>query len=225
MINYLYNNNEWFRAKVNKLWHYKSDTLKGTEFAFVDALGRKYFKFIDDMDIPVIRKGQIQLFLTELSRGLDGNETVMFLDNMEKQIEAALAMPKNVAGVSKYLASLSHLVGEMKLRKENILHPTLLMDMAAVMFIREDENPFEFDRKIHNEKVETFVNDVSERIGLYDFFVQAKLNAYIPYLEQLTQDFKGLYQYLKTKIEAENLAIETYYGTEPNYTHKETTKK
>ena len=76
--------------------------------------------------------------------------------------------------------------------------------MAAVMFIREDENPFEFDRKIHNEKVETFVNDVSERIGLYDFFVQAKLNAYIPYLEQLTQDFKGLYQYLKTKIEAEN---------------------
>ena len=64
MINYLYKNNEWFRAKVNKLWHYKGDTLKGTEFAFVDALGRKYFKFIDDMDIPVIRKGQIQLFLT-----------------------------------------------------------------------------------------------------------------------------------------------------------------
>ena len=47
MINYLYKNNEWFRAKVNKLWHYKGDTLKGTEFAFVDALGRKYFKFID----------------------------------------------------------------------------------------------------------------------------------------------------------------------------------
>jgi hypothetical protein len=224
MINYLYKNSEWFRAKVNKLWHYKSDTLKGTEFVFVDAQGRKYFRFVDDLDIPVIRKGQIQMFLTELSRGLDAGETTMFLDNMEKQIEAALSQPKNIPQVSKYLASLMHLVGEIKLRKDNILHPTLLMDMAAVIYIREDENPFEFDRTIHNEKVATFTKDVSERIGLYNFFVQAKLTAYIPYLKELEQDFKGLYNYLKTKVETENLAIEQFYGTEPNSIPNTTSK-
>jgi hypothetical protein len=224
MINYLYKNSEWFRAKVNKLWHYKSDTLKGAEFAFVDAKGRKYYKFVDDMDIPIIRKGQIQMFLTELSRGLDAAETSMFLNNMEKQIEVALSQPKNVSQVSKYLASLMHLVGEMKLRKDNILHPTLLMDMAAVVFIREDENPFEFDIKLHNEKVHTFKTDVSQRIGLYDFFVQAKLSVYIPYLSELEHDFKGVYNYLKTKIEAENLALEQFYGIEPNFTTNTTNK-
>lgn len=218
MIEYLYHNNQWFRAKVNKLWKHKADLLKGTEFAFADSQGRKYYRYIDDLDIPVIRKGRIQLFLTELSRGLDNNETSMFLNHMESQIEAALSQPKNVSNVSKYLASLMHLVGEMKLRKDNILHPTLLMDMAAIMYIREGENPFEFDQTIHNEKVETFTTDVSERLGLYDFFVLARLDAYIPYLTELQQDFKGLYLFLKTKVEAENLALEQFYGTGQSYT-------
>jgi len=218
MLEYIYHHNQWFRAKVNKLWKHKADPLKGTDFAFVDLQGRKYYRYVDDMDIPVIRKGRIQLFLTELSRGLDGKETAMFLDNMESQLEAALSQPKNVANVSKYLASLMHLVGEMKLRKDNILHPTLLMDMAAILYIREDENPFEFDQALHNKKVETFTSDVSTRLGLYHFFVLARLDAYIPYLPELKQDFKGFYQYLVTKIEAENLALEQYYGTGQNST-------
>ena len=160
-----------------------------------------------------------------MSRGLDSNETAMFLEHMENQIEAALANPKNVTNAAKYLASLMHLVTEMKLRKENILHPVLMMDMAAIMFIREDENPFEFDREIHNEKIHTFTTDVIERIGLYDFFVEARLNVYIPYLAELKRDFKGLYQFLTDKIVALNLAQEQFYGTGQNSTTSPTSKK
>lgn len=219
MIKLLYKHSKWFRATVNKLWTLpQSELLKGTEFAFVDGIGRKYYRYIDDMEIPIIRKGQIQLFVTELSRCLDKDEIGLFMKALETQIEAALSQPKNVAQVSKYLATISHLVTEMKLREDNILHPVLLMDMAAIMFIREDENPFEFNHNLHKEKVETFRNDVSEKIGLYDFFVQARLDAYIPFLKESRQGFKDLYLYLEREIQANNLAIGQLYTTGQNFT-------
>ena len=146
------------------------------DWCFIDSNGKRYYKFIDDMEMPVERYGQIQRLLVELSNCISGPELTMFLSKIMEHLD-----PGGEAGEHKKvrIGEALHLVREMQLREELLLHPDIMMELIAANFIREDENPAKWDEELHQEKIVQFKKD--SQTGLYDFFHNAGLRELTPF--------------------------------------------
>ena len=210
----------WFKPQFIKLafeTQSKKQWLKDTEFAFIDSEGRKYYRFINDMDIPIIRKGNLERLLIEANSKLSRSELNMFLDAMSKTINDVIDtsnQKKKVEGIAKIM----HLIEEMKRREEMIIHPELMFEIVSALYIREDEDPATWDEDIHTKKVSQFKKD--SKAGLYDFFHQSGLATYLPSLPQLKENLPKYmeetlammekhYQYLISILEEDSLKNET----------------
>ncbi len=182
--------------------------------AFVDSNGVKYFKYKDRFNMPVVRLGALQDFLFQLSRKIDKGEMELFIKAMNMLITNAVASLTHADKAVKHLARLQTTLDDMELREKEILHPELMFDVVAVNFIREDENPAQYDEVVHAEKVEQFKKDSAG--GLYDFFYSSSTMEYFPGLELLREDYQELWDYSKTKQSAR---IEALYqiASQQNY--------
>lgn len=174
------------------------------EFCFIDSNGYKYYRYSDDFEIPISRKGHFEKCFLELESCLSGSELQLLLDAMEK----ALAEKDRQGNMKPNIALMGHLVTEIKNRKQLLLHPDIMMDMVACLYIREDENPATIDLEIHTYKVEQFKAD--SRGGLYDFFYSAGLSKYLPYLEKSAEDWGAIFEYSRARITAMNQQMEAY---------------
>lgn len=177
---------------------FKSDRL---EKAFIDSNGVNYYKFTNDFDIPLIRAKELQKKLLKLKSGLSDENLDKFLEAMVKALNG---------GRNPDLARIGHLVTEMKLRQEILIHPDLLMDIVALSYIREDENPSELNKEIHTQKIEQFHKDSKE--GLYDFFYKSGLSKYAPYLSSMEEDWEEYLIESTAKIKAMNKNLNEYLG-------------
>lgn len=169
------------------------------QFAFIDSDGKKYYRFINDEEIPILRKGKLELHLKELQMGLSSDNLSTILEYME------MALGK---GMKPDLPRIGHAIIEMRNRKELLLHPDILFDLVSTLYIREDENPAKIDLDIHSQKTGQFKKDSAG--GLYDFFYSAGLSTYIPYLPQLKEGFEGFYQRQMEKIAAFDAMMNQY---------------
>ena len=165
------------------------------ETIFVDSNGKQYYRYKDDFDIPVLRKGKLEQLIKELGYGISKDEMTLFLDAMEK------ALNKGQADVSK----IGFLVTQMRERKDILIHPEILFEMVTTLYIREDENPALIDEEIHKEKFEQLKKD--SQGGLYDFFYTAGLSTYIPYLTKLEDDWNLYLVKAKRELETQNLFL------------------
>jgi len=199
---------QWFRAYINKLaFNNQKHPHEPNELeeAFVDSNGLKYFKYRDDMETPLVRLQKVQDFLFQLERKLSDKELSKLTEAMKFQMDRALMNSSHIDKMVGYLAKTRAIIDDIALREEYILHPELMFDIVATLYIREDENPAEWSQQLHNEKVDQFKKDSAE--GLYDFFYNAGLNRYLPGLTSLKDDFQQLFNYQKDKIQARNQAI------------------
>ena len=162
------------------------------ETIFVDSNGKRYFRYKDDFDIPILRKGKLEQLIKELGYGISKDEMTLFLDAMEK------ALNKGQADVSK----IGFLVTQMRERKDILIHPEILFEMVTTLYIREDENPALIDEEIHKEKFEQLKKD--SQGGLYDFFYTAGLQTYIPYLTKLEEDWNLYLEKATKELETQN---------------------
>lgn len=146
------------------------------DWCFIDSNGKRYYKFIDDMEMPVERYGQIQRLLVELSNCISGPELKIFLTKIMEHLD-----PGAEEGERKKIriGEAIHLVQEMLLREDLLLHPEIMMEIISASYIREDENPAKWDEELHQEKVAQFRKD--SKTGLYDFFHKPGLAVLIPF--------------------------------------------
>lgn len=158
---------------------------------FVDSNKKSYYVPESDFDLPHERTKALEKKLMMLRAGMSEDEQDLILDTMEKALNS---------GKKSELAMIGHCIIEMRKRKELLLHPDLMMDIVALKYIREDEDPSKIDSEIHMQKVEQFKKDSKD--GLYDFFYRAGLNQYIPYLEKLENDWEEYMIMSKIKIQA-----------------------
>ena len=168
------------------------------EWMFIDSKGRRYYKFIDDMDIPIVRKGQLQKLVMELSNCISGNELIRFLDAMDNMLNP----PEADVQIKINIGRLNVLVSEMKMRKEVLIHPDIMMEIVAAHYIREDENPGDWDEELHREKVKQF--EIDSKGGLYDFFYKASLPELIPFLKYTEVDWNIYMAKAKKSIQVMN---------------------
>lgn len=173
---------------------HKSGTYKEhLVYAFTDSNGRRYFRFdnLKNMPLALLEK------LNELQEQMTCKIPARDLDGWIECVEKALNDEKK----KDKITSVGYWLGVLKERREVLFEPTILTEIAALLYIREDENPCYYNSDLHKEKFEMLWNDSKEGALLYDFFQQSGLNGYIPsvditrenwntYLEQVTDKAK-----------------------------------
>ena len=175
-------------------------------FSFIDSNGMRHYRFIDDLDIPIIRKGQINRLLQELYSCLGADELDKFLDMMEKAVERK----DDEGNLKPDISMIGFCIKEMKQRKEVLIHPDILMELMCAISIREDEAPEKWDEEIHRQKLEQLKKDSKDGSGLHDFFLKLGLKEYIPYLDISKEKWKEFMDQSQTKIKGLNLMAENY---------------
>lgn len=174
---------------------YKPDTMKGLKFALV-CEGHKFYIYQNIFDIPIERMGRIQDLVIQLQRMVSKEELDVFLENMENALNASVS-----GAAVKNLAQIGFLVGEMRKRKEMLIHPDVMMELAGAVLIREDQNPGEWNAEFEQKKVEAFRNAYKGK-ELYDFFVLAGLSQYFPNMEYLEEDWTIFWEMAASRLEA-----------------------
>ena len=76
------------------------------------------------------------------------------------------------------VADIGHMLGALEERRTILLDPALMLEMAALLYIREDEDPTQYSKDLHAEKFKQFNEEKAG--GLYDFFLSAGLSRYLP---------------------------------------------
>jgi hypothetical protein len=148
--------------------------------------GHKFFTFPKNTNLPIERFAEMMALQDLLGAGLSGEEMEKILGLMEQVIAAGITNnPKNVA-------ILNNLIYIMRQRKDGIIHRDLLLNIAAIWIVRDDEPIQSISVDIHNEKLTLF-----ERMSKEDshgFFTALELPILVPLLSMSPQDFKELWE-------------------------------
>lgn len=129
---------------------------------YKDKKGYRYYKYNDTLDMCVLRKGEIEKALIELSYGSD-------FEDVLNELKIAINKPNKQGKMQPDIVGMGYLVNELTDRQTMLLVPDILMKVCANVLLREDENPYIVDQEILAQKVETFKSEI-ERGGLFDFF-------------------------------------------------------
>lgn len=177
----LFLSNKRFEEAARKHLYSAQSKPKDKEFAkmslaFVDSNGVKYYKYDDPMDMPLKRKGKYDEYLKWLSRGLSGEQQIMFLDAMDAAVDECInSMDKG--GRIKNIGKTKALTDEMRRREKLIVHEEIYFRIMSVSYVREDENPAVWDGTIETQKIDQFKQDSAG--GLHDFFMDGPLAQHI----------------------------------------------
>jgi hypothetical protein len=195
MIKFVY---RLFKKELTQMvWDetYKPDRMRGLKFAMV-CEGHKFFVYNNLFDVPIERMGRVQDYIIQLNRVVSNDELANFIQNMEQALFNATSGDK-----VKDLAKIGFLIGELKSRKEMLLHPEIMMELAGALYIREDQDPAEWNDEFEHKKVEMFRKNYTSG-QLYDFFVTAGLSQFFPNFESLEKDWMVLWEQSTARLQA-----------------------
>lgn len=160
----------------------KPITHANLEYVWTDPMyNKQLFRFPKAMNMPLDRMGKLNWYTQFLSKGLSAEEDDLIDDTMLTIIENDAKDPKSTT-----LAKLSALIFERKNRKKLCFHTLIFYNILAVQWVREDENPYEFDEDIHNQKVKSFTEADKSQVGF--FFRQPELNGVLKLLQITHED-------------------------------------
>lgn len=179
--------------------------------AFNDSLGRGYFRFKDIMHMPNPMVEKLQELEMQLHAKIPGRD----LDAWANAFEAELNDEKRKDKATR----AAYWLGVLKERRSVLFDPTILMEIAAFVYVREDEDPFTFNPEIHKEKFDMLWADSKEGKLLHDFFIAGGLSSYLPSDGVTGQNWNQYLEGVMEKIQTFNTRltqISTYVsGLEP----------
>jgi hypothetical protein len=169
------------------------------ESIFTDSNKKRYYKYINDYDIPIQRMNHLQRHIIELGNGLDRNELKMFIEAFKGEInKQPIAFDK-----------IGFLINELELRQDTLVHEDIMFGMVGCLYIREDQNPNIWDEETEQQKIRQFKKDNTK---LSDFFLQAGLGTYIPYLKDMKGTLAEQLEQTNKKREAMMKFFEKNFG-------------
>lgn len=168
---------------------------------FIDSNGKRYFKYNQDSDTPIVRKGKIDESMAMALSKFSEGEMDVFITKGDELCSTALNSLTQEGRIDN-VAKLKAFFEEMKSRQTIPLHPDMMFEVVAYMYIREDEKHDEVDEDIQAQKIIQFKKD--SKGGLRDFFYMAALKEYIPYLNISDEDFQKLVDDCRLLLQASN---------------------
>lgn len=158
----------------------KKKWIEGCELVF-NIEGHNYYRYRDSGKLPLQRLERLQAYVIMLQNRVDKNEFDKLTGIVEKYLQAAIDGLK-AEGKMNNLQNAVYAVQELRSRPTDLMfHPGIMMEIAAVMIIRDDENPFEVNDLILAEKKALF----EKRGNEIDFFLQAGLAEFLPNKDEL----------------------------------------
>jgi hypothetical protein len=148
--------------------------------------------------MPITRFKEVQKHLMKIKSGLSDENLNRIIQKMKEAINR---------GKNPDIATVGHLIIEMEQRQEVIIDPDTLLQLCTLTFIREDEDASVVNEVIQKEKVEQFKNDSAG--GLYDFFYQAGIYQYVPFMKKSQEEWNEYLEHCRVKIEALNKFLES----------------
>lgn len=172
--------------------HYISqrpDKIKASELTFVgmDENGNRYYSW-DELDkIPKCRVDELQnlSLMDEMKLTKDQVFSLCFaiIQNNEKTLAE-----KDQKKAVMMRSQIDALANEIMWRAENLTPSTLILEMAAILCIREDETPDQFTVRIQDEKVKQFKSESDK--GNFFFIEHQAFNSLKPSLVMSGEEFK-----------------------------------
>lgn len=194
-------------AQSNKGPRYK-DKMR---YMFTDSKGHDYFWFEDLNDMPLTMLEKLQELQMQLSAKIPGPDLDGWIEAVEKILNSE---------AKNKLTQVAHFVEALKERRAILFDPVLLMEIAALVYVREDENPCTYSSDLHKEKFDMLWVDSKEGALLYDFFHEGGLRSYMPLKGVTRQEWPQSLKEQMMKIQKFNTILSqvtTYvskYGTE-----------
>jgi len=180
-------------------YSHQSKTYKeNMEFAFIDSQNRKYFAFTDLKKLPLPLLEKLNELQEQLTSKIPGRDLDSWIGKVEEVLNG---------NSEKKITDTGYWLGVLKERRSILFDPTLLTEIAALLYIREDENPCVYNKELHKEKFELLWNDSQKGMKLYDFFQQAGLKGYIPSGNITQVNWEQYLQESMEKIEKFNSAV------------------
>ncbi|HWB62976.1 MAG TPA: hypothetical protein VG603_05640 [Chitinophagales bacterium] len=161
------------------------------EFAFVDSKGKKYYRFNDLKNMPLALLEQLTILQLEIESRIKGPD----LDEWIAHCKAIVSSGSRTA-----VADVGHMLGALEERRTVLLDPVLMLEVAALLYIREDEDPTVYNKDLHREKFIQLNED--QKNTLYDFFVSAGLSRYFPSAGFTPQNWQKFLESQMGQIEA-----------------------
>lgn len=150
-----------------------------TEFTFIDPTGMRYYQYQNLWDMPICRKQKLEILAKEHQEKLSFYDVKLFIEAGEKILEEG----------EKVVPRIGYWLGVMKDKTEKLFHPYTMLEMAACLLIREDQDPSIWDDELEARKIEDFKKWSRQGEGLHAFFMQSGLGIYFPFLESMGKDF------------------------------------
>lgn len=130
--------------------------------------GRTYYMFDDIFTLPTIRGMQALDYYDEFAMRC----TRDFLKAYCTAVDEILSNPKKLD-----LTRLATITGYLKERLDMLPVPEHIYRLASVIFFDESENPYFYDRKYAEQKIEYWKKDPE----MLSFFLQTPLRDLIPF--------------------------------------------
>jgi len=187
------------QEKLNKI---AFDSLKpkpkeftNLEQQFIDSKGRKYYKYYDIFNCSLDRKEQLTTKLTELNARC----SVQDLDQMFLLIKKSIDDGFKGSDYAGCISKIANICEEWRVRREDIqIYSPAFIDIAALYYVREDEDIDGFDIEIHEQKVKQFKQDYE---GIKEFFFTQELNQLLGLQEITAEQLKELYLVANQQLE------------------------
>lgn len=181
----------------------KREDFSKMQEVFKDRYGKRYYKYVNDYDIPQARYDALQSMLQELEMVLSRNELRVFIKAMKKAISET---PANIA-------QIGFLLTEMEDRQTYLVHGEIMFRITCCLYIREDQNPYEWDEEFEAKKA--IILKEEAKGDLFDFFYTAGLGKYLPFLKDMRGTLEQQLEMTKKKQQAIEKMMNESLGLDP----------
>lgn len=169
------------------------DWRKDCAFAFMDSDGKKYYRYRDELKVPIVRMRTVQQILREIQNRISDIDIELFLDNVKGELYREAPQQQRLENIGRY-------IGMLEDRVQQLAPPELLMRLVCAMYIREDQDPGVWSEDIENAKYERLMADSKGALGV--FFSQAGLQEYLPHPENIQRSVQEVLEDLQSRAEA-----------------------
>ena len=160
-------------------------------FAFMDSKGNKYFENEDWFNYTLARKEQLMIKVGEMGARINQEEFRKWRDAMTKALNN---------GENPDYAMLGFFLKEMDIReKELVIYSPAYIEIAAIFYIRQDEDIDKFDEEVQRQKVAQLQYDFETVKG---FFFTPELNKLLGFSEISNQELIQYYNQSKKRVES-----------------------
>lgn len=181
------------QAIQNYCYQHQSKSYKDNlTYSFTDSKRQKYYFWKSLNDIPLCIMEKLTELQEQQKSKMPGADLDAWIEAVEKEL--------NGDGQNK-LTRFGYWLEMLKVRRQILFEPTVMMEICALLNVREDENPLVYNAELHKEKFEQITADAVKGGALYDFFQQAGLSSYVP-SENITRE--NLQEYLTPIMEKVN---------------------